>query len=79
MSILFASLESTDVKEIDEEDPESNQTGKSNLIVKMEYIRQHIFIYIWELCNPFLLGAVIVDDTECFPFFYYINYNIYDI
>jgi len=34
MSILFASLESTDVEsEIVEEDPESNQTGKNYAIV----------------------------------------------
>jgi len=38
MSILFASLESTDVEnEIDEEeDPESNQTGKNWVTVKRE-------------------------------------------
>lgn len=38
MSILFASLESTDVEnEIDEEeDSESNQTGKNCVIVKRE-------------------------------------------
>lgn len=35
MSILFASLESTDVEnELDEEeDPESNQTGKKNVLL----------------------------------------------
>lgn len=45
MSILFASLESTDVEnEIDEEeDPESNQTGKNCVIVKRELILKCIF------------------------------------
>lgn len=46
MSILFASLESTDVEnEIDEEeDPESNQTGKNCVIIKRELILKCIFM-----------------------------------
>lgn len=48
MSILFASLESTDVEnEIDEEeDPESNQTGKNCVIVKREWILKCIFMWM---------------------------------
>lgn len=45
MSILFASLESTDVEnEIDEEDdPESNQIGKNCVIVKTKQIFKAYF------------------------------------
>lgn len=50
MSILFASLESTDVNEneIDEEeDSESNQTGKKCVVVKRERILKSIFTWIF--------------------------------
>lgn len=48
MSILFASLESTDVEnEIDEEDPESNQTGKNCVIVTKAWIKKYIFMWIF--------------------------------
>lgn len=47
MSILFASLESTDVEsEIVEEDPESNQTGKNYAIVTRKWITTCIFTCI---------------------------------
>lgn len=47
MSILFASLESTDEEnEIDDEDQESNQTGKNYAIVTRKWITLCIFTWI---------------------------------